>query len=70
LQNYENAYASVNSLIGVANAAEGTAKALGFPSRIFEEAGNIFKEAAARGFGSMDGASIIEIMLKPDSKQT
>jgi 3-hydroxyisobutyrate dehydrogenase-like beta-hydroxyacid dehydrogenase len=68
-RNYENAYASVNSLIGVAKAAEGSAKALGFPSRIFEEAGNIFKDAAARGFGSMDGASIVEVILDPDSQQ-
>jgi len=67
-RNYENAYASVNSLVGVANAAEGTAKALGLPGRIFEEAGNIFKDAAARGFGHMDGAAIVELMLKPDSK--
>jgi 3-hydroxyisobutyrate dehydrogenase len=64
---YDECLASTSSLIGVADAASGTAKSLGFPVKVFEDMRSLFEEAAKRGYGAKDGSSIVEVLL--DSQQ-
>lgn len=65
---YDECFASVDSLIGVADAAAGSAKSLGFPGKVFEDMRSLFEEAAKRGYGAKDGSSVVEVLLDPEKR--
>jgi 3-hydroxyisobutyrate dehydrogenase-like beta-hydroxyacid dehydrogenase len=63
-RSHENTFASIQSLVGVARAAEGTAQALGLPTAIFTEIAHLFDEAVAKGLAKQDGSSLVEVLLQ------
>ena len=67
-RSHENTFASVKSLVGVARAAEGTARALELPSAIFSDIAVLFDRAVAMGLANQDGSSLVEVLLGSSPK--
>jgi 3-hydroxyisobutyrate dehydrogenase-like beta-hydroxyacid dehydrogenase len=66
-RDYDAVHASTESLVGVADAAIGTAEYLGFPSEAFKEIRKLFVKAVDMGYGAKDSSSIVEVLLESDN---
>lgn len=66
-RNYDECYASTESLVGVTDAAISTASDLGFPTETFEGIRKLYVKACEMGYSAKDAGSIVEVLLKGDN---
>ena len=66
-RNYDFCMASVDNFSIVSANAISAAKSAGLPTKILEGIEDLFKSAAAKGFGEKDGTAINEILLENNS---
>jgi 3-hydroxyisobutyrate dehydrogenase len=66
-RNYEECMASVDNFVVVAHAAQTAARELGLPHSVLADIADLFDQAQRRGYGALDGTSVGEVLLEPDT---